>query len=184
MPLDARTYTMEASASGTFANCKMRIIDNTPTDAHSFGGSEVPLSASMTLQDTLAEKKTFNYIWLSFTSGNDYNFSLDIQVYTDNFNSFTLFNRGNTVAKPTFTIYGSGNISLKINGVIYFTIALGSLGYITLDGIEMNAYQGNTLLNRIVAGDYKNLQLKTGVNTISWVGNVTQVKVENVSRWI
>ena len=53
-----------------------------------------------------------------------------------------------------------------------------------IDGIEMNAYKGNTLLNRIVAGDYKNLTLKVGVNTISWVGNITQVKVENVSRWI
>ena len=30
----------------------------------------------------------------------------------------------------------------------------------------------------------KNLTLKVGVNTISWVGNITQVKVENVSRWI
>lgn len=184
LSLDARSYTMEASADGDYTDCKMRIINGTPTDAESFAHTEIDIASTMTLQETFTVKKSFNYIWLSFKDDTEYNFTLDCQVYTDNFDSFRLFNRGNTVSKPIFTLYGVGNISFKINGVIYFTIALGSLGYITLDGIEMNAYKGNTLLNRIVAGDYKNLTLKVGVNTISWVGNITQVKVENVSRWI
>ena len=63
-------------------------------------------------------------------------------------------------------------------------INLADAGYITLDGAEMNAYQGNILMNRSVAGDYSNLVLNIGTNTISWVGDVTQVEVENVSRWI
>jgi phage-related protein len=48
----------------------------------------------------------------------------------------------------------------------------------------MDAYKGDTLMNRYVAGDYNNLKFKVGANTLSWTGNVTQVTVENISRWV
>ena len=57
-------------------------------------------------------------------------------------------------------------------------------GYIVLDGDQMDAYKGDTLMNRYVAGDYNNLKFKVGANTLSWTGNVTQVTVENISRWV
>ncbi len=102
----------------------------------------------------------------------------------DGVDSFSIFNRGNTVAKPTITIYGSGTINLSINGAELFVIDLGSAEYITIDSAQMNAYQGETLMNRSVVGDYNNLILNMGTNIISWTGNVTQIEIENFSRWI
>ena len=48
----------------------------------------------------------------------------------------------------------------------------------------MNAYQGQTFLNRYVTGNYEKLALKIGTNTISWTGTVTEIEVEDFSRWI
>ena len=127
---------------------------------------------------------TFNYVCLDITAGTAMDFQLDLRINDDGFKSFKVFNRGNTVSRPTLTIYGSGTIKLSLNGSEIFTINLASDGYITLDSITMNAYKGDTLKNRSVSGDFKNLVLKTGTNVISWTGIVTEVKVENVSRWI
>ena len=102
----------------------------------------------------------------------------------DNVDNFSIFNRGNVVAKPKLTIYGSGTIVLNINGSDLFEIDLGSADYITIDSAQMNAYQGETLMNRYVVGDYSNLTLNVGTNVISWTGNVTQIEIENFSRWI
>ena len=102
----------------------------------------------------------------------------------DESDSFTIFNRGNIVSRPTFTIYGSGTINLSINGTELFTINLGDAGFITLDGAQMNAYQGDILMNRYVVGDYNNLRFNIGTNTVSWTGTVSQIKVENYARWI
>ena len=42
----------------------------------------------------------------------------------------------------------------------------------------------NTLLNRLVTGNYDNIKFKVGQNTINLTGNVSAVKVDNYSRWI
>ena len=102
----------------------------------------------------------------------------------DNVNNFSIFNRGNIVAKPKLTIYGSGTIVLNINGSDLFEIDLGNADYITIDSAQMNAYQGEILMNRYVVGDYSNLALDVGTNVISWTGTVTQIEIENFSRWI
>ena len=65
-----------------------------------------------------------------------------------------------------------------------FTINLASYGYITLDGAKMNANKGDALMNRSVSGNFNDLKLKSGRNTISWTGDLTRIEVENVSRWI
>ena len=96
----------------------------------------------------------------------------------------TVTNRGNTNSKPTITIYGSGTINFYLNNNQIFVINLGEAGYITIDAAQMNAYQGDILLNRLVTGDYDSLSLNVGVNTFSWDGNVTELTVENFSRWI
>ena len=63
-------------------------------------------------------------------------------------------------------------------------IALGTHEEITIDTVNMNAYNGDTFLNRNVTGSYDNVRLKIGTNTISWVGNVSSIEVLNFSRWI
>lgn len=100
--------------------------------------------------------------------------------------SVTVVNSGNTEAKPKITIDGSGTINLSINGYMYFAIDMSSDSPITLDGELMEAYQDtpSTLKNRLVAGDYNNLLLRAGSNTISWTGSVAEISVEHYSRWL
>jgi hypothetical protein len=185
MNLSAGNYTLNAIADGTGASsCTIRVIENTPTDEDSFGGTALALTdGQATLSATLTEEKTFNYVWIRILSG-DYDFSFDTQLIDDDANSFVVFNRGNIDARPILTLYGSGTINLSIDDVQLFTINLGSEEHITLDSITMNAYKGDVLKNRLVIGDLSKLVFKTGTNILSWTGDVSRVDVSNESRWI
>ena len=87
------------------------------------------------------------------------------------------------MSRPTVTVYGSGNVELAINSVTVLSFSIDD-GYITIDADEMNAYRGDTLMNRRVTGDYADLHLSVGENVISWRGDVTGIKVEDFSRWL
>ena len=91
------------------------------------------------------------------------------------------------MSKPIVTIIGSGTINLSVNGIQVLVIDLGENSTsITIDTNNMEAYNPNTqvLMNRNVTGDYNNLYLNTGSNTISWTGTITQIAIQNYSRWI
>lgn len=103
---------------------------------------------------------------------------------TDSTSLIQIRNAGNIYSKPILTITGSGNIGIYLNGVQIFAIALGDIGSIVIDTTNMNAYLGTTLLNRIVTGDYDNFKLNVGLNTITWSGTITQIQIDNFSRWI
>lgn len=99
----------------------------------------------------------------------------------------TVSNSGNYMSKPIVTIIGSGTINLSVNGIQVLVIGLGETSTsITIDTNNMEAYNPNTqvLMNRNVTGDYNNLYLNTGSNTISWTGTITQIAIQNYSRWI
>lgn len=98
--------------------------------------------------------------------------------------SIQVTNSGNVISRPAVTLYGSGTLTLSINGVQVVSVALADQGYITLDGAALEAYKGTTLKNRIVTGDLSKLVLGVGSNTLSWTGTVTRIVVENYSRWI
>lgn len=93
-------------------------------------------------------------------------------------------NSGNTIARPIITIEGEGTVSLSLNGKSVFAIVFGENSTITIDIEKMEAYNGNTLKNRHVAGDYDNFVLNVGLNTISWSGRITKISFENYTRWI
>ena len=94
-------------------------------------------------------------------------------------------NNGNYMSRPTIKLTGSGTVNLSINGAQLFVIDMSQNPVITLDGTSMNAYAPDTsLLNRHVTGNYDNLVLKSGKNTISYTGTVTQIAVNNYSRWL
>lgn len=95
-------------------------------------------------------------------------------------------NSGNIYSKPTITIQGSGTINLYLNGVQAFVIDLSTENKIAIDIANMNAYNPTTgdFLNRIVTGNYNNFLLKSGKNVITWTGSITQIKLQNYSRWI
>lgn len=105
--------------------------------------------------------------------------------FTEASQNLTVRNNGNIYSKPIITIFGSGTINLSLNGIEVFTINnLNSS--IVLDTQSQNAYEPETkdFLNRYVLGDFKDLYLKTGVNTLSWTGNITRVMIDFASRWI
>lgn len=104
--------------------------------------------------------------------------------FTQQSQSLAVRNNGNIYSKPIITLYGNGTINLSLNGIEVFTIALN--GSMVLDTESQNAYDPETLdfLNRYVIGDFKNLYLKIGLNTLSWTGDLTKVEINNCSRWI
>lgn len=101
--------------------------------------------------------------------------------------SIDITNNGNYISKPIISIIGSGTIELILNDIQLFTIELGETPTpITIDIENMNAYNPTTdvFMNRLVTGDYNNFVLSVGRNVISWTGDITQISLDNYSRWI
>lgn len=96
-------------------------------------------------------------------------------------------NNGNFYSKPTLTIRGAGSIDLYINNRQILTLNLSAAGQtIIIDSEAMNAYNADrsALLNRLVAGNYDDVILKVGKNDISYIGSVSEIRVNNYSRWL
>ena len=93
-------------------------------------------------------------------------------------------NEGNTISRPRITLEGGGAVTISVNGLQVFTINFGDYDSITIDGAEMEAYNGGVLLNRLVVGDYDKFVFRVGSNDLLVDGAVTQITVENYSRWI
>ena len=186
LTLNAASYTLEALTDGTGENyCSIRLIGEVPSNADSFNNTYLPLQNNgyATMTGTLTGPKTFNFLWFYITAGT-MNFTLTAQMLDATNKSLLVVNSGNTTAKPKITIYGSGTVNLSLNGAQIFIFNIGEAEFITIDAAQMNAYQGNILMNRSVTGDYNELVLGIGTNTISWTGNATQISIENYSRWI
>ena len=177
------SYTLTASASGSAAGCALRLIDGSPSK--SFGDSYMELKSNgdSTMTATADSSAEYDALWLDIKAGTSVDFTLSVTIASDSFNQIALTNRGNVVSRPTITVYGSGNVELAINSITVLSFSIES-GSITIDAEEMNAYHGGALMNRRVTGDYADLALKVGENVMSWKGNVTEVKVEDFSRWV
>ena len=102
----------------------------------------------------------------------------------DDEHELKIINTGNYLSRPKITIFGSGNITLGVNDKTIFAIDLGQEDEITIDTESLEAYQGATLMNRHVSGNYDNFYLNKGENHIFWTGDVTKIVIENYSRWI
>lgn len=90
-------------------------------------------------------------------------------------------NIGYEKSKPIFTLYGSGEVAILINGDLAFSIEIDD-EFVVIDSIEEEAYKDVTLKNRNMSGDFPILDI--GVNTITWTGNLTKIIVEPKSRWL
>lgn len=177
------SYTLTASASGSAAGCALRLIDGSPS--MSFGGSYMELKSDgdSTMTATADSDAEYDALWLDIKAGTSVDFTLGVTMASGSFNEISLTNRGNVVSRPTVTVHGSGNVELAINAITVLSFSIDD-GYTTIDAEEMNAYHGDTLMNRRVTGDYADLALKVGENVMSWRGNVTGIKVEDFSRWL
>ena len=96
-------------------------------------------------------------------------------------NSFTIYNTSGTIitnpgsvySEPILTVTGSGNITLMVGMAI---VELENIsGSIVIDSVLQEAYQGTTLMNDHMNGEFP--VLKPGANAISWTGTVTKVVV-------
>lgn len=101
-------------------------------------------------------------------------------------NEISVQNNGNYFSKPIITIKGSGTINLNVNGYQVLVIDLSITNEIVIDTANMEAYNptNQNLMNRYVTGDYNNLYLNVGNNTISWSGTINEIDVKNYSRWL
>lgn len=100
--------------------------------------------------------------------------------------SISVRNSGNIYSKPTLTVTGSGIINVSLGDTQILRLDLDNSGEtIIINVTDMNAYDENgNYLNRLVTGDYDNLILAVGLNTLNITGAVTEVKIDNYSRWI
>jgi len=92
----------------------------------------------------------------------------------------SITNPGTVNSEPVLFLMGNGNITLAINGIsIQLT---GISGSITIDSVLKDAYNGSTLLNNQMLGDFP--VFLPGVNTISWTGSVSSLHVTPNWRWL
>ena len=100
--------------------------------------------------------------------------------------SISVRNNGNIYSKPILKITGAGLVTVYLNTNQILAIQLPTAGQTIIIDVEaMNAYdtEGN-YLNRQVTGDYSKLLLNAGLNDLNVSGNVTEITIEKVSRWI
>jgi predicted phage tail component-like protein len=187
VPIDLITlsgsYTLTAATSGDSAGCALKLVSSASPYGDSFGGEYIELKSDGTSSVTADASSEYDALWLYVQAGTSVDFTLSATLSNNDFNSITLTNRGNVISRPTVTVYGSGKVELAINAVTVLSFSIDN-EYITIDSEEMNAYHGDTLMNRRVTGDYADLALKVGENSISWRGDVTGIKVEDFSRWL
>lgn len=180
-------YVLNAFSNGISpSSCSLRLINDSPSTANSFGGTYVTLSndTTVSISAALTVNKSYNYLYFYITSGVAMNFSINMSLESDAAQEVSVRNNGNIYSKPIMTVYGVGTINMSLNGYQVFVIELGNEGFITIDVNQMEAYQDGVLKNRLVTGDYDNFLLNVGANTISFSGEVSQIIIENMSRWI
>ena len=89
--------------------------------------------------------------------------------------------RGTVYSEPIITVYGSGDITLTINGNDF--PLYGVDGSITIDSEMMEVFKGNTNQNSKY-GAVEFPRLEVGENEISWTGNVEIVEIHPKWRWL
>ena len=101
----------------------------------------------------------------------------DIAVTTS---GTVITNPGSVYSEPILTVTGSGNITLMVGMAI---VELENIsGSIVIDSVLQEAYQGTTLMNDHMNGEFP--KLKPGANAISWTGTVTKVVVRPNWRYL
>ena len=102
-------------------------------------------------------------------------YSLEEEVITITTNT-TIENKGITVSKPIYKVYGSG--SLKVNNKEFNIYNVNE--YVEIDTELMECYKDNISMNTNVNGNYTDLWLKEGNNIIEISG---ATKVEITPKW-
>lgn len=110
-----------------------------------------------------------------------FKYSVENNIETIITSGTKITNLGSIESEPIISIYGSGNIILKINEqTIRFK---GITDKIIVDSVIQDCYDdaGNNL-NGNMSGEF--LKIKPGENIIGWSGNVTKVELLPNWRWL
>lgn len=93
----------------------------------------------------------------------------------------TIYNKGTYYSEPIITVYGSGNITLTINGINY---TLNSVdGYVTVNSEIQEVYKDSVNKNNtFIADDFP--KFNVGENSFSFTGNVTKIEIQPQWRWL
>ena len=94
--------------------------------------------------------------------------------------SYILTNPGNVYSEPIISVYGTGDMTIIINDTFIELDAVSN--GITINSVIQEAYQGKTLLNDKMEGDFP--VLKPGANLISWSGSVTRLVIQPNWRYL
>ena len=139
---------------------------------------------STLIEELESMKKSYENQTNISQENNDMPFELDVSVTF--LTPMEINNIGNIYAKPILTIEGTGNIGVVLNDIQILDIDLTNNGKIAIDVTKLEAYNpdDDTLLNRLVTGDYMKLLINEGENTITFTGNVSGATLTNYIRWI
>ena len=90
-------------------------------------------------------------------------------------------NSGTVYSEPLITVYGSGDITLTINGADF--PLYGVEDSITIDSEMMEVFKGNTNQNGKYGGT-EFPRFEVGKNDIGWTGKVNKIKIQPRWRWL
>lgn len=185
--LSGGDHGLQCAVDGTgTAAVQFRLIKDTPTDENSFYESSIGLqdNETVTVYYNFSGTKHYNRVYFLIAPGVAINFTLALKLINEG--AFYITNTGNYTAEPKFTIYGSGVITIKVNAAPQISITLSDDDHITIDTALKEAYKDiiTNLKNRLVIGNYDNLFFKQGSNRIVTNGNITEIVIENYTRWL
>lgn len=91
-----------------------------------------------------------------------------------------ILGKGTVYSQPVITVYGSGAVTLTINGADY---PLDNVdGYVTINSEIEECYKDAINMNNIFSAD-EFPRLEPGENTISWTGEVEKIEIQPNWRW-
>ena len=92
----------------------------------------------------------------------------------------TIYNSGSAIALPIIKLFGTGSITLTINGNIVNLTNV--VDYVTIDSELIDCYKDTQLLNNSMTGEFPVLEV--GNNNISWTGTVSKIEIKPNWRYL
>lgn len=124
--------------------------------------------------------RTFQKFQVSFDT---YPFKYSVNAFDEALTltkAAVVLGKGTVYSQPVITVYGSGSVTLTINGKAY---PLSNVdGYVTINSEIEECYKGTLNRNGIFYTD-EFPRLEPGENNISWTGNVSKVEIQPNWRW-
>ncbi|MBQ1503736.1 MAG: hypothetical protein IIZ35_07015 [Clostridia bacterium] len=187
-------YEIDLVAVVVSGTASLRFISGTTPSAEKTFGSETEITdAGGTLRQTIAGRTTYDHIFIQIPTGAiNMTFILtQIGVLSD----FIIINRGNTTAKPKYTITATGAFDIKVNRTTICSVTMASgKPKILLDTETFSAYWLDAngvktgFATRGITGDFSKAILQPGENIVELIpesaNGVTGATITNISRWI